>query len=131
MATNISTFLADELLDHILRALAYTSPTTVYLGLWIGDPLRTGLGGAEVSGGAYVRVAVTMGVPAGQISKNSGNITFASATANWGTITHWAIYDASTAGNQLYQGVLDAPVTINSGDAAFEILTNGLEIGFN
>lgn len=43
-------------------------------------------------------------------------VTFAQATAGWGTITHWAIMDAITAGNMLYHDALVAPLAVNNLD---------------
>ena len=41
---------------------------------------------------------------------------FPTATASWGTATHWAIYDASTSGNLLVHGALATPRVVASGD---------------
>jgi hypothetical protein len=34
----LSNFLENKLLDHVLRNTSYTSPTTVYVGLYTSDP---------------------------------------------------------------------------------------------
>ena len=107
-------YLENKLLDHVLRNTAYTSPTTVYVALFTAAPGEAG-GGTEVSGGGYARQAVTFGAPSAGSTSNSADITFPTATANWGTITHFAIFDASTGGNMLYYGQLTSSVTVNSG----------------
>lgn len=49
---------------------------------------------------------------------NATAINFPTASASWGTVTHFAIYDASTAGNVIYWADLTASKTIGSGDTA-------------
>lgn len=44
-------YLESAIGNHVLRNTALTSPVTVYLALWIGDPTDTEAGGAEVTGG--------------------------------------------------------------------------------
>jgi hypothetical protein len=109
-------YLEAALLNHVLRNVAYTSPTTVYVGLFTAAPGETG-GGTEVSGNGYARQAVTFGAPSGGTCENSAQVTFPAASGgNWGTITHFALFDASTAGNMLIYGALTASKVINDGD---------------
>lgn len=93
---------------------AVTRPTAWYLGLFTAAPSESG-GGTEVSGGSYAREAVTFSV-SGNLATNSGAIEFPVATANWGTITHVAVFDASSGGNQIAYAALTASKTIASGD---------------
>lgn len=109
-------YLEDALLDHVLRNTAYTSPTTVYVGLFTADPTDTGSQANEVTGGSYARQAVTFGAPSGGTVANTGIITFPTATASWGTVTHAAILDAVSAGNMLYKGALASSKTVDNGD---------------
>ena len=51
-----------------------------------------------------------------QIS-NSGVVTFATPTANWGTVVAVGLYDAITAGNLLYFATISGQ-TINTGVVA-------------
>ncbi len=108
-------YLEAALLNHVFRNTAYASPATVYVGLFTAAPGETG-GGTEVSGGAYARQAATFGAPSGGQVSNSADINFPVATANWGTITHIAIFDAVTAGNMLVYGALSASKIIQTGD---------------
>uniref|UniRef100_UPI00046EB276 phage tail fiber protein n=1 Tax=Paenibacillus ehimensis TaxID=79264 RepID=UPI00046EB276 len=100
----------------------------VYIALYTSDPMAADTG-QEVSGGAYARKAATFtaAVLEGgkQTIKNSADIEFPVATADWGTVTHIGIRDAATGGNLLYFGALTAPRTILSGDR-FKLLTNSL-----
>ena len=110
-------YLENALLDHVLRATAYTSPTALYLALFTSATDDAG-GGTEVSGGSYARQAVTFDAAASGQTQNTALVTFPTATANWGTITHMAIYDAVSGGNMLYHGELANSKTINTGQVA-------------
>ena len=111
----ISTFLANELLDHVFNA-AYTPAATVYLGLSTANPTDDGSGLAEPSGNAYARQAITLGAASARRVTQSGDVTFPQATGAWGTITHWAIFDASSAGNMLAHGALVASKSVVTGN---------------
>jgi len=113
-----SDYLELKVLDHVFGKAAYTMPTA-YIGLSTADPLDTGAGLAEPTGGAYARVSTAStdwnAAASGAIS-NANAITFPAATASWGTITHFAIFDAATAGNLLASGVLAASKAVGNGD---------------
>jgi hypothetical protein len=47
---------------------------------------------------------------------NNGVITFNTANGAWGNITHYAIYDAITAGNFLAYGSLSVAKDVVSGN---------------
>jgi hypothetical protein len=111
----ISDYLENKLLDHVLRVAAYSQPSALYLALYTLDPTDADTG-TEVSGGSYARQTITFGAASGGQSKNNANVEFPQATANWGTITHIGIRDASTGGNLLFYGPLTSSVTINSGE---------------
>lgn len=122
----MSNFLENALINATLRNTSYTSPTTVYVGLYTSDP-GEGNTGTEVSGGSYARTSVTFGAPSNGVSTNSASVTFPTATGTWGTVTHIGILDASTSGNLLYYTPLDASKAIASGDV-FTISTGNLSV---
>lgn len=107
--TGLSTYSADNLLNAITGRAAYTNPAALYLALFTAVGTDAGTGFTEVSGGGYARVscagAGVWGAASGTIPAtitNSGAaITFPSATASWGNVIAWGLYDASTAGNLL------------------------------
>lgn len=116
-----SDYLENKFLDHVLRNVTYTSPTTVYVGLYTVTPSDAG-GGTEVTGGSYARVAATFTAASAGSSSNSAAVTFTAATASWGTTVAFGLFDASTSGNLLYWNALTTNKTINTGDtAAFAI----------
>jgi len=121
-----SNFLENALINAVLRNTTYTSPTTVYVSLYTSDPTDAD-SGTEVSGGSYARTAVTMGAPSNGVSTNSADVTFPTATAGWGTVSHIGIHDASTSGNLLFHTPLDTSKTIDSGDI-FKITSGNLSV---
>jgi len=123
-----STYLENKIIDHMLRNQSFTPPSTVYVALFTADNgLEEGTITGEVSGGAYARQAVTLTAASDGESSNSGDITFPTATADWGTITHVALMDAATGGNVLMYSVLDASKTVNNGDT-FKINDGDLDV---
>ena len=116
---SFSDYLENKLLDHIFKVAAFAQPTNIYVALSTADPTDDGSGLAEPSGGNYARVLHnTWTTASGGSLSNNGAITFNTATAAWGTITHVAIFDASTGGNMLCHGALDTSKAVNNGDTA-------------
>lgn len=111
----MSNYLENALINATLRNTTFTSPATVYVGLFLTDPTDAGTG-TQVSGGSYARQAATFGAPSNGASTTTADITFPTATANWGTIPYFGIFDASTSGNMLYHGALNNSKTIETGD---------------
>jgi len=123
----ISNYLENALINATLRNTTYTSPTTVYAGLFTSDPTDAG-SGTEVSGGSYARKAITFAAPSNGVTTNSAAaVEFDQATGSWGTITHFAIFDALTTGNMLYYGALTTSKTISSGDV-FKFATSSVTV---
>lgn len=108
-------YLEANLINHVLRAIAFPVPTTIYLALFTTAPTDAG-GGVEVSGGSYARQVVTFVAPTGGTTSNSASVLFPTATANWGTVTSFALMDALVGGNMLYYANLNAPRTVQLND---------------
>jgi hypothetical protein len=113
---NLSDFAEKLLLDWLMTTGTATRPTTWFLALYTAAPSDSG-GGTQVSAGGYARQSLTFGAGAtpGGTTSNTNTATF-TATANWGTITHIGIFDASTAGNLLWHGPMTTSRTINDTD---------------
>lgn len=107
-----SNYLETQLLDHIFRNAAYTSPTTVYLSLHTADPGETGT--SEATGGSYARQSCAFSAASGGSISNSGTVSFASMPAT--TVTHFGIWDDASAGNFLAGGALSASKSPGAGD---------------
>lgn len=130
--SQMSDYLENKLVDHILRTASYTKPTALAIALFTAAP-NDAAGGTEVSGNAYARVSLnpldanwtatqggTTGVSSGTggQTSNAALLTFPTPTpAGWGTVTHWVMFDAATAGNVILYGTLTASKVINAGDA--------------
>lgn len=112
-----STYLANKMLDHMFKVAAYTVPTNIYVGLSTANPTDSAGGLAEPSGNAYARtVCNTWDAAAGGASANTAAVTFPTATGAWGTVTHSALFDASTAGNMLMYGALGTSQAVVNGN---------------
>ena len=122
----ISNYLEDALINATLRNTTFTSPATVYVGLYTTNPTDANTG-TEVSGGSYARQSVTFAAPSNGLSASNADVTFPQATANWGTVGWIGILDASTSGNLLYHTALDAAKTIETGDI-FKIASTNLTV---
>lgn len=122
----LSDFLENKIIDHMLRNQAYTPPATVYVALFTTATSDDG-SGTEVTGGSYARQDAGLSVASGGASSNASDITFPTATADWGTVTHCALMDAATSGNMLMHSALDASKTVNNGDT-FKINAGDLDV---
>ena len=110
----------DEILDHLFGKGSYTPPT-IYVGLSTADPGDDAAGLAEPSGNGYARVQTAgtdWNTASGGALDNANAIEFAEATGSWGTVTHFALFDALTAGNLLAHGTLNQSKVIGDGDTA-------------
>lgn len=111
-----------QVLDKLLGRVDFSPPATYYVALFTASPNETG-GGTEVTGGAYARVAVpnnpTSFPAAVSGTKANGTlITFPVPTDLWGDIVAFAFMTAATGGTLVLWGVLDLPLTVQSGDLA-------------
>lgn len=122
---SFSNYLETALLNHVFANTGYTSPTTLYVGLFTTDPTDAGTG-TEVSGGSYARQSGSFSVT-GNAATTTAAIEYPTATASWGTITHIGIYDASTAGNLIAHAALTTSKAIASGDV-FRIPAGDIDV---
>lgn len=130
-ATALTDYAENKIVDHVFRATAFSesTPASYYVALYT-TACSDSAAGTEVSGGSYARVAITRGTAdwngthgtttgassgTGGTISNAAAITFPAATADWGTVTHWGIVDASTAGNVVICSALTASRTITTG----------------
>lgn len=139
MATSnaATTYLENKLLAYIFKndSGSFASPgDSIYVGLAtaVSDAEAGTL--TEATFGAYSRQQVTAAnwTLAGsgtdqQTVTNTNNIEYSASTGTNNTITHAFIADASSAGNILFVGQLDASKTIETGDI-FRINAGNLTI---
>jgi len=124
---SFSNYLETEILDHVFGGAAYTAPGTLYLALHTADPAEDG-SGTEVStsGTAYARATVAF-TTSGNTTSNTAAVEYSTATANFGTVSHVAVWDASTGGNMLAYAALTSSKTIETGDV-FRVPAGDLDI---
>ena len=128
---SISDYLELELLDHVFGVGAYSQVATVYLGLSTADPTDSGGGLNEPSGNGYVRKAITFDAAASRLLNQTATVTFDQATgAGWGTITHYAIFDAESAGNMLAHGALSVSKEVVAGNTP-SVAAGEVDISFS
>ena len=145
-AQSMTNYLENKLVDHVFRGTSYTAPASVYASLFTAASGCDAGTVTEVSGGSYARVAIsgatsswkgTHGTTTGASSGTNGTIsnaaavTFPAPTANWGTVTHWGLWDASSTGNLLICQTLTVSKTINNGDAAPSFAIDAMTIQFD
>ena len=111
----MSNYLENELLDHVLRNAAYTSPSTVYIGLSTGS-FGDDNSGTEISGNGYARQSIAFDAASGGTTDNTSNVDFPAATGSWGTVSHYGLFDASSSGNLLIHGSFSASKAVTTGD---------------
>ena len=104
-----------NVLKWAFTADAVTRPTTWYLGLFTANPDEDGSGASELSGSGYARKSVSFTV-SGNLATNSAAVEFDAATGSWGTISHVAVFDASSSGNQIAYSALTTSKAIETGD---------------
>ena len=124
----MSDYLENAILNATLNATNYTAPAAPYVSLHTADPTDAGTG-AELSGNAYTRQSASFATASGTGGSVStdADITFSAATADWGTVSHIGVWDASTGGNLLYHTALDSSKTIDTGDI-FKITSGNLTV---
>lgn len=127
----MTTFLANEIIDHVFSAATYTAPVNTTTALYTAAPSDAG-GGTEVTGGAYARVsktnnATTWPAASGGSKSNGTDHDFGTATADWGIVTHVGIFDGST--NLLMWGALNSSRDVKNGDS-FKFAATKLVLAF-
>ena len=137
-----SDYLENQLIDHLFRSGTFPKPAGLYVALFTAAPSDAG-GGTEVAGGGYARVNLppsdtnwqaTQGGPVGTSTGTGGRtsnavtIAFPAASADWGTITHYGIFDAATAGNRLLWDAVTVPRKVLAGDPPIQFTGGTLQI---
>ena len=111
MSTGITTYLANKWLD-LVRGVAFTAPTGLYVKLHTGDPGPAGTANASV---VTTRIQATFGAASGNV------ISLASMAAQYAmtaseTISHISVWDAATGANCLWTAAIGTPRAYQNGD---------------
>jgi hypothetical protein len=126
MAGNLSNYLENKVLDHILGTTSYTMPTT-YLALYTVAPTDS-TSGTEVTGGSYARQAISFNAASSGAATNDANVDFSGMPT--ATVVAVAICDTLTSGNILIYGSLTSSRSVVSGDT-LRISSGDLSISLN
>lgn len=144
-AQSLTDYAENKLVDAVFRGQALDAPASFHVALFT-SACSDSAPGTEVSGGSYARVEVASSLAnwagtqsagstvassgtGGQTSNNAA-ITYAAPTANWGSITHFGLFDSATAGNMWVCQALTSAKTVNSGDAAPAFNAGGMTVTF-
>ena len=116
-----------HVLNYVFTTTSVTRPTAWYLALFTSNPAEDA-SGTEVStsGTAYARQSATFTV-SGNTASNSGAIEFPTVTANYGTVSHVGVYDASSGGNLIAYAALSTSKVIETGDV-FRVPDGDLDV---
>lgn len=141
MANNMSQYLAQKILDAVMRNQTYTPPSSVWIALFNDTTASAALLDAgtltgELSGDGYLRVnknsthfnAATTADPS--VVTNNGVLAFAPASGTaWETVKFMAVMDSDTGGtnNVLFYAQLQNTKDIGVGET-FQFLDTDLSI---
>src|SRR5512142_2447441 len=103
---SFSDYWENTILDHLFGKGSYTPPT-LFVGVSTSDPGEDGSGLQEPIGGNYARAqtaAADWDAAANGALANAERIDFNQATGSWGTLTHFALFDAAAAGHLVAYG---------------------------
>lgn len=115
------------ILNGVLQDPSYAGYATLWIALSSTTPTEAGGNFTEPSGGAYARVSTTgadwsaASGTAPAVKTNTATKTFPTATADWvagANLTYFGLFDASTAGNLKWFGLLGTAKPVLNGDTA-------------
>lgn len=121
---SFTNYLEHKVLDHLFGATTYTPSGTWYLGLSTTTPAEDGTSFTEpASASGYSRASMTndktnwsnaaQTSTSGEVYNNT-TVTFPTSSGNWGTVTHFGIFDHATTGNLLIMAPLTNQQTVNT-----------------
>jgi hypothetical protein len=127
MANNLTNAAENLILDHFLGVTNYAFDSTIFVGLYTVAPTDS-TGGTEVTGGSYVRKAVTFSAASAGATSNTTDIDFTGMPA--ATTVAIAVHTAVTAGTMLMYGTLTTNKTTDAGDT-LRIAAGDLDISID
>jgi len=117
ISAGFTTYLANLVLDYILRGTSPSAPASVWMAAHDGDPTATGEAN-ELTAASYARKQLTsaMDVAANSTTSNTADVEFVQAAEPWGNVVYVSFWDAASGGKSLLYGALADPQNIGSGD---------------
>lgn len=104
-----TTYFLNQVMGNLFKTKETPAlPSEYYIGLSSTAPNISGGNVTEpLSNSGYKRVKLeNLSEPTDGVITNEQAISFDESTANWGTMSHFVIYDALEAGNLLMYGTL-------------------------
>lgn len=127
MANNLTNAAENLILDHFLGVANYAFDSTIFVGLYTVAPTDS-TSGTEVTGGSYIRKAVTFASASAGATSNTTDIDFTGMPA--ATTVAIAVHTAVTAGTMLMYGTLTTNKTTDAGDT-LRIAAGDLDISID
>jgi len=121
-------FWENEILDHVFGKGAYTPPT-IFVALSTADPTDTALAIAEPFGGSYARVETAgadWAAASGGALSNGNEVTFPEASGDWGTISHFCLFDQARTSHAITGVVTGTKTFTVAGDQTLELVAGTL-----
>lgn len=112
-----TTYFLNQVMGNLFKTKETPAlPSEYYIGLSSTAPNISGGNVAEpLSNSGYKRVKLeNLSEPADGVITNEQAISFDESTANWGTMSHFVIYDALEAGNLLMYDTLSTPRNVEA-----------------
>lgn len=127
----LSSYAANMICDVITDQGAYTVPTNFYLALCTSTPDSsmdgTTLASVQPVDGSFYRPQFpdwNWSTSSGGVSTYNTQISLTPAN-DWGSVTHFAICDAATAGNMYWFGVLSSSFYVYASGSATNYVPAG------
>lgn len=118
-----SNYLARAIVNHVFCGpgslnpqSSFPQPDVLYVALFTVAPTSSGGGVEVISGGYYRSIGNFAPSSVEGTTSNNVSISFPAASANWGTLVAFGVFDAATAGNLLFFDSLLAPVFVGAGE---------------
>lgn len=112
-----TTYFLNQVMGNLFKTKETPAlPSEYYIGLSSTAPNISGGNVIEpLSNSGYKRVKLeNLSEPADGVITNEQAISFDESTANWGTMSHFVIYDALEAGNLLMYDTLSTPRNVEA-----------------
>lgn len=112
-----TTYFLNQVMGNLFKTKETPAlPSEYYIGLSSTAPNISGGNVTEpLSNSGYKRVKLeNFSEPADGVITNEQAISFDESTANWGTMSHFVIYDALEAGNLLMYDTLSTPRNVEA-----------------
>lgn len=112
-----TTYFLNQVMGNLFKTKETPAlPSEYYIGLSSTAPNISGGNVTEpLSNSGYKRVKLeNLSEPADGVITNEQAISFDESTVNWGTMSHFVIYDALEAGNLLMYDTLSTPRNVEA-----------------